>query len=142
MVFLWAFGPGNRRRHGAHALPGVLSDRRRGGDAGAGGGKSRLARSLPGRERRHCAVMGAFIVMFPRDRIRSLVWILIIIRITYIPAALLIGVWFLIQLLNVGGALGDSPGRRRGLPGARGGIFVWSGDGAAVDAKGSFSFSC
>ena len=48
------------------------------------------------------AVMGAFIVMFPRDRIRSLVWILIFIRIAYIPAALLIGVWFLIQLLDVG----------------------------------------
>jgi len=47
-------------------------------------------------------VMGAFIVMFPRDRIRSLVWVLIIIRITYIPAALLIGVWFLIQLWNAG----------------------------------------
>ena len=48
------------------------------------------------------AVMGAFIVMFPRDRIRSLLWILIIIRITYIPAALLIGVWFVIQLWNAG----------------------------------------
>ncbi len=46
--------------------------------------------------------MGAFIVMFPRDRIRSLLWILIIIRITYIPAALLIGVWFVIQLWNAG----------------------------------------
>ncbi len=46
--------------------------------------------------------MGAFIVMYPRDRIRSILWIVIYIRITYIPAALLIGVWFLIQLLNVG----------------------------------------
>ncbi len=48
------------------------------------------------------AVMGAFIVLYPRDRIRSLLIILIFVRITYIPAALLIGVWFLIQLLNVG----------------------------------------
>ncbi|MGH9563610.1 MAG: rhomboid family intramembrane serine protease, partial [Terracidiphilus sp.] len=47
-------------------------------------------------------VMGAFIVLFPGDRIRSLVWILIFIRITYIPAALLIGVWFLIQLWDLG----------------------------------------
>jgi membrane associated rhomboid family serine protease len=30
------------------------------------------------------------------------VWILIFIRVTYIPAVLLIGVWFLIQLLSVG----------------------------------------
>ena len=48
------------------------------------------------------AVMGAFIVIYPRDRIRSLLIILIFVRITYIPAALLIGVWFLIQLLDVG----------------------------------------
>jgi membrane associated rhomboid family serine protease len=46
--------------------------------------------------------MGAFLVMYPRDRIRSLLIILIFVRIAYIPAALLIGVWFLIQLLNVG----------------------------------------
>jgi len=48
------------------------------------------------------AVMGAFIVLFPRDRIRSLIWILIFIRVTYIPAVWLIGVWFLIQLWNAG----------------------------------------
>ena len=48
------------------------------------------------------AVMGAFIVMYPRDRIRSLLWIVIFVRITYIPAVLLIGFWFLMQLINVG----------------------------------------
>jgi membrane associated rhomboid family serine protease len=48
------------------------------------------------------AVMGAFIVTYPRDRIRSLLWIFIFIRITYIPAVILIGFWFLIQLLNAG----------------------------------------
>jgi len=47
-------------------------------------------------------VMGAFIVMYPRDRIRSLLIILIFVRVTYIPAVLLIGIWFLIQLLDVG----------------------------------------
>jgi membrane associated rhomboid family serine protease len=51
------------------------------------------------------AVMGAFIVIYPRDRIRTLVWILIFIRVTYIPAVLLIGFWFLIQLLNVVGSV-------------------------------------
>jgi membrane associated rhomboid family serine protease len=33
------------------------------------------------------------------------VWILIFIRVTYIPAVLLIGFWFLIQLLNVVGSV-------------------------------------
>lgn len=48
------------------------------------------------------AVMGAFLVTYPRDRIKSLLVIFIFIRITFIPAALLIGVWFLIQLFNAG----------------------------------------
>jgi membrane associated rhomboid family serine protease len=48
------------------------------------------------------AVMGAFLVTYPRDRIRSVLLIFIFIRITFIPAALLIGFWFLIQLFNAG----------------------------------------
>jgi membrane associated rhomboid family serine protease len=81
MVFLWAFGPG-------------IEDAM---------GRMRYLAFYLGASGAIAAVMGAFIVLFPRNRIRSLVWILIIIRVTYIPAALLIGVWFLIQLLNVVG---------------------------------------
>ena len=42
------------------------------------------------------AVMGAFIVTYPRDRIRALIFFLIFFRVTYIPAVILIGFWFLI----------------------------------------------
>jgi membrane associated rhomboid family serine protease len=48
------------------------------------------------------AVMGAFIVTYPRDRIRSLLIIFIFIKVTFIPAALLIGFWFLTQLFSAG----------------------------------------
>jgi membrane associated rhomboid family serine protease len=48
------------------------------------------------------AVMGAFIVTYPRDRIKSVLWIFIFVQITMIPAALLIGIWFLIQLFTAG----------------------------------------
>ena len=48
------------------------------------------------------AVMGAFLITYPRDRIRTLVFFLIFIRITFIPAVFLIGFWFLIQVLNFG----------------------------------------
>ena len=48
------------------------------------------------------AVMGAFIVTYPRDRIRSLLFIFIFFRVTFIPAALLIGFWFLTQLFDAG----------------------------------------
>ena len=46
--------------------------------------------------------MGAFIVTFPRDRIRTVLFFFIFFRVTYIPAAFLIGFWFLIQVLNFG----------------------------------------
>jgi membrane associated rhomboid family serine protease len=48
------------------------------------------------------AVMGAFIVTYPRDRIRSLLFIFIFVRVTFIPSALLIGFWFLAQLFDAG----------------------------------------
>src|ERR1700756_718049 len=48
------------------------------------------------------AVMGAFIVTYPRDQIKSVLFIFVFARITFIPAALLIGFWFLIQLVHAG----------------------------------------
>ena len=48
------------------------------------------------------AVMGAFLVTYPRDRIRSILVIFVFVQIAMIPAALLIGVWFLTQLVNLG----------------------------------------
>jgi membrane associated rhomboid family serine protease len=48
------------------------------------------------------AVMGAFLVTFPRDRIRTFLFVFIFFRVTYIPAIFLIGFWFLIQLFNAG----------------------------------------
>jgi membrane associated rhomboid family serine protease len=48
------------------------------------------------------AVMGAFLVTYPRDRIRSVLFIFIFFHVTFIPAALLIGFWFLTQLVNAG----------------------------------------
>ena len=48
------------------------------------------------------AVMGAFIVTYPRDRIKTLVFFFIFFRVTFIPAAILIGFWFLIQVFHVG----------------------------------------
>src|SRR4029077_16009751 len=48
------------------------------------------------------AVIGAFLVTCPLDKIRALLIIFVFVRVTLIPAALLIGVWFLIQLFHVG----------------------------------------
>ena len=48
------------------------------------------------------AVMGGFLVTYPRDRIRTLIFLGFFIAIPYINAALLIGLWFLIQLFSAG----------------------------------------
>jgi membrane associated rhomboid family serine protease len=102
MVFLWAFGPeiedamGRFHYLAFYLLGGIVAMLAQ----VVGSGYSRIP--CLGASGAIAAVMGAFIVMYPRDRIRSILWILIIVRITYIPAVLLIGFWFLIQLLNVG----------------------------------------
>ncbi len=102
MVFLWAFGPaiedamGRIRYLVFYLVGGVVAML-----AQVAGSPGSHVPCL-GASGAIAAVMGAFIVLFPKDRIRSLVWILIFIRVTYIPAVWLIGVWFLIQLWNAG----------------------------------------
>ncbi len=46
------------------------------------------------------AVMGAFLVTFPRDRIKVLWFLGIFVRVADVPAFVLVGVWLLTQLLN------------------------------------------
>jgi len=102
MVFLWAFGPEiedtmNPWRYAAFYLLGGLV-------AMLAQVAASPASTVPnlGASGAIAAVMGAFLVTYPRDRIRSLLVILIFVKITFIPAALLIVVWFLIQLFNAG----------------------------------------
>jgi membrane associated rhomboid family serine protease len=51
------------------------------------------------------AVMGAFLVTFPKDRIRTILIIIIFVTITRIPAILLVGFWFFIQLFSEVGSI-------------------------------------
>jgi membrane associated rhomboid family serine protease len=102
MIFLWAFGPeiedamGRGRYLVFYLLGGLIA---------------MLAQvaadphsSIPnlGASGAIAAVMGAFLVTYPRDQIRSVLFIFIFVKITFIPAALLIGFWFLIQLVHAG----------------------------------------
>jgi membrane associated rhomboid family serine protease len=48
------------------------------------------------------AVMGAFLVTYPRDQIKSILVIFIFVKVTFVPAILLIGVWFLSQVIQAG----------------------------------------
>ena len=47
-------------------------------------------------------MIGALLVTYPHDRIRSLLVIFIFVRMTYIPGAVLVGIWFLTQLVSLG----------------------------------------
>jgi membrane associated rhomboid family serine protease len=50
-------------------------------------------------------VMGAFLVTYPRDRIKTLIFLGWYVTITMIPAGLLVGFWFLTQLFSEIGAV-------------------------------------
>jgi len=102
MVFLWAFGPEiedlmDRPRYLVVYLLGGLAATA----AQVALGPTSTVPNL-GASGAIAAVMGAFLVTYPRDRIRSLLVIFIFVQMRYIPAALLIGVWFLLQLVNLG----------------------------------------
>jgi membrane associated rhomboid family serine protease len=47
-------------------------------------------------------ILGAYLVLFPRTNVSTLFIFIIIIRIIKVPAVLILGFWFLIQLLNAG----------------------------------------
>ena len=102
MVFLWAFGPeiedsmGRVKDLAFYLVGGVVAMAAQiAGDPGSTvitlGASGAIA-----------AVMGAFIVTFPHDRIRSLLFIGWFGQVTFIPAVLLIGFWFVTQLFSLG----------------------------------------
>ena len=102
MVFLWAFGPQiedamNPLRYAVFYLAGGLVASL----AQVAGDPSSTLPSL-GASGAIAAVMGAFLVTYPQDQIRSVLIFGWFARITFIPAVLLIGLWFLIQLVSLG----------------------------------------
>ncbi len=51
-------------------------------------------------------VMGAYMVLFPHARVRTLVFIFILITTMDIPAAAFLAIWFIFQFLSAGGGSG------------------------------------
>lgn len=56
------------------------------------------------------AVMGAFLVTYPRDRIRTVLIFGIFFTVRVIPAVFLIGFWFVLQLISAGASAGQTGG--------------------------------
>jgi len=110
MVFFWAFGPAMEDAMGRVRFLAFYL---------AGGVVAMTAQVLAmptsrvpnlGASGAIAAVMGAFIVIYPRDRIKTAIWLLLFVRMTYIPAVLLIGVWFVMQLFSAGQVAGHVQG--------------------------------
>ena len=107
MVFLWAFGPeiedvmGRLRYAAFYLLSGLVAS------------VAQIA-AMPGSTVPNlgasgaiAGVMGAFLITYPRDQIRTLILFGFFTRITLIPAALFIGLWFLMQLFSELGAVAN-----------------------------------
>jgi membrane associated rhomboid family serine protease len=101
MVFLWAFGPQIEAAMGTirflifYLLGGIA--------AFAAQIYADPASTIPnlGASGAIAAVMGGFLVMYPTDRIRTLIIAGVMTRIVYLPALVLIGLWFLLQVASV-----------------------------------------
>lgn len=105
MVYLWAFGPeiedvmGKVRYAIFYLSGGVIASLAQviiapGSTAPNLGASGAIA-----------TVMGAFIITFPHDKIRTLVLIGWYVTVSFIPSILLIGFWFLIQLFSEFGSV-------------------------------------
>jgi rhomboid family protein len=100
MVFFWAFGPeiedamGPFRYLAFYLLSGLIAS-----IAQIVAGPASTVPNL-GASGAIAGVMGAFLITYPRDEIRTLLIIGWFVRLTVLPAALLIGLWFLIQLFS------------------------------------------
>ena len=105
MVLLWAFGPevedamGRLHHLAFYLLSGIVAS-----FAHIAAMPHSTVPNL-GASGAIAGVMGAFLITYPRDQIRTLVLFGWFVGITVIPAALLIGFWFLIQLFSQVGAV-------------------------------------
>jgi rhomboid family protein len=105
MVFLWAFGPeiedamGPVRYLAFYLLGGFVAS-----VAQIAAMSSSTVPNL-GASGAIAAVMGAFLITYPRDKIRTLLLLGWFITVTVIPASVLIGIWFLIQLFSQVGSV-------------------------------------
>ena len=107
MVFLWAFGPeiedvmGPLRYLAFYLLGGVVAT-----VAQVAASPTSTVPNL-GASGAIAAVMGAFLITFPRDKIRALVFLGWYVTTTVVPAMVLVGIWFVLQLFSEVGAVAN-----------------------------------
>jgi membrane associated rhomboid family serine protease len=121
MLFLWIFGDNveDQLGHGRYALFYLAS--------GLGAGVIQVladpSSAIPvvGASGAIAGVMGGYLLMFPRARIDILIFLIVIVRILPVPAWMMLGLWFAMQI--AGGAAADA---------ATGGVAYWAHAGGFV----------
>jgi membrane associated rhomboid family serine protease len=121
MLFLWIFGDNMEERFGHLGFLAFYL---------AGGAAAALAQvafdpwsTIPvvGASGAIAAVMGGYLLLYPRAKVDVLIILIVIFRILPIPAWIMLGLWFAIQLFN--GAVSDGSG---------GGVAHWAHAGGFV----------
>lgn len=108
MVFFWAFGPAIEDLMGwagyaaFYLLGGLVAF---GAQVALDPGSQTPTLGASGAI---AAVMGAFLITFPRDRIRTIVFLGFFVTTLFVPAVLLVGIWFLLQVVSEAGTLVES----------------------------------
>ena len=127
MLFLWIFGDNIEDRMGHLAY--LLFYLTGGVVAGLAHVVSDPASTIPtlGASGAIAAVMGAYMLLYPKARIQSVVIVVFFIRVISVPAVLYLLLWFALQLLH-----GTSQG---GPDSSQGGVAWWA-------HLGGFAFGC
>jgi len=121
MIYLWLFGRGVESAFGPlrylvfYLLCGIA--------AGLTQGLIDPASRLPmvGASGAIAGTLGAYLVLYPRGNVVVFFWILIFVRLITVPAVILLGLWFLMQLVS---GLSATPGE--------GGVAFWAHVGGFV----------
>jgi membrane associated rhomboid family serine protease len=69
-------------------------------------------------------VLGAYLVLYPSARVKTLIILGVFLSMTWIPAIVVLGLWFVLQFLQGVGSLGGGE--------AQGGVAVWAHIGGFV----------
>ena len=121
MLYLWLFGRGVESAMGAprylvfYLLSGIAAAlAQAAADPGA-------EVPLIGASGAIAGTLGAYLVLYPRGNVVVFVWIFIFVRLVTVPAVILLGLWFLMQLVS---GLAAAPGE--------GGVAFWAHVGGFV----------
>ncbi|HEX5327068.1 MAG TPA: rhomboid family intramembrane serine protease [Acetobacteraceae bacterium] len=110
MIYLWLFGRGveaalgSLRYLGFYLLCGVAAALTQAGMNPQG--------TVPmiGASGAIAGTLGAYLLLYPHARVMVLIWVIIIVRLIAVPAVVLLGLWFLLQLLSAVTTTSGAPG--------------------------------